>query len=353
MRALVGEQALSMTFVPTRIAAGYLDTLEIRSNSTNRDSILVIPVNGNGIGGIYTVDDDGTTQEVASTPASGGIFLGSWDKTKLTNWQVAASNVADSIGKGKTVHMLPIYFNGNARWEWFPQIPSDPATGDSVLMAVSVTLPRGLAKGSPGARYQVFSTGGNMTIDTVVNQNNPALTGGSNLVEVSLGNHYFLRNGRDVVNGQAFFGHVRLVNDTASASKYYGTTTNFARRDTFALFADAVILRELDRTAPSVTGVQEELPMQFALSQNYPNPFNPTTNIEFSLAKQVPVELKIYDLLGREVQVLLQNNAMNPGKYIVRWDGRNRYGQSVATGIYFYRLVAGDYVKTKKMMLIK
>jgi hypothetical protein len=354
MRALTGDQKLTLLFTPDRISPSFVDTLEILSNSVNRDSLLLVPMIGNGIGGIYTVDDDGAIQEVSSTPLFGGVYIGGWDKTKMNNWQVETSNVPDDIGKGKTRHLLPIYFNPRATFEWYPAIPLDPSIkGDSVLMNVAVTVPRGLAKGSPGARYRVFSTGGNLTKDTVVNQNNPPTTGASTLVEINLGNHWFLRGGRDVAGGQAFFGHVQLFNDTAAVSAYFGTTTNFARRDTFALLADAIILRELDRLQPSVTGVTADVPLEFALSQNYPNPFNPTTTIEFSLARTVPVELKIYDMLGREVAVLLQSNSVNPGRYLYRWDGRNRLGQPVATGVYFYRLVAGDFVKTSKMLLIK
>ena len=316
--------------------------------------MLLVRVTGNGIGGIYTVDDDGTFQEVSSSPAFGGVIIGGWDKTKMNNWQVETSNTPDVIGKGKTRHLLPIYFNAKATFEWYPAIPVDPtAKNDSVLVNIAVTVPRGLANGSPRARYRVYSTGGNMTKDTLVNQNNPVGTTLSALVEINLGNHYFLRGGRDVAGGQAFFGHVQLFNDTAAVSAYYGTTTNFARRDTFGLLADAVIFRELDRLAPLVTGVTTDVPLEFALSQNYPNPFNPTTTIEFSLARTVPVDLKIYDMLGREVVTLLQNNSVNPGRFLIRWDGRNRLGQSVATGVYFYRLVAGDFVQTKKMLLMK
>jgi len=354
MRALTGEQKLTLTFTPDRITPGFVDTLEVLSNSVGRDSVLLVPVNGNGIGGIYTVDDDGTIQEVSSTPLFGGLYLGSWDKTKMNNWQVETSNVPDQIGRGRTRHLLPIYFNPRATFEWYPAIPLDPnIKGDSVLMNVAVTVPRGFAKGSPRARYLVYSTGGNLTKDTLVNQNNPANTGASTLVEINLGNHWFTRGGRDIAGGQAFFGHVQLFNDTAAVSASYGTLFNFARRDTFALIADALVLRELDRLQPSITAVKTEVPLEFALSQNYPNPFNPTTIIEFSLARQVQVDLKIYDILGREVATLLQSNAMNAGRYIVRWDGRNRFGQSVATGVYFYRLVAGDFVQSKKMVLIK
>jgi len=352
LRALIGEQTFTLTFVPDRITPGFRDTLEVVSNSV-RDSVLVVPVVGNGIGGIFYVDDDGSTQEVSSTPAFGGLYLNGWDKTKMNNWQVETNNTADSIGRGKTRRMLPIYFNGRAQFEWYPAIAASPGEPDSVLVNVAVTVPRGYAKAAPRARYKVFSTGGNITKDTLINQNSGVTTGASNMVELNLGNHWFLRGGRDIAGGQAFFGHVRLENDTAAVSAYYGTTTNFARRDTFALLADAIVLRELDRLQPSITDVKQEMPLVFALSQNYPNPFNPTTTIEFSIARAVPVDLKIYDLLGREVAELINSNGMNPGRYTIRWDGRNRFGQSVATGVYFYRLVAGDFVQSKKMVLVK
>ena len=57
--------------------------------------------------------------------------------------------------------------------------------------------------------------------------------------------------------------------------------------------------------------------------------------------------------IGNALAVLINGNAMNPGRYMMRWDGRNLYGQSVATGVYFYRLVAGDFVQSKKMVLVK
>ena len=273
----------------------------------------------------------------------------------MTNWQVETNNTDNVIGRGKTRHLAPLYFNGNARVEWFPQIPTDPAFPDSVLMNVAVTIPRGGARFSPAARYKVYSTGGNITRDTVVSQNSAPVSGQSNVIEINLGNHWFLRGGRDVAGGQAFFGHVRLENDTAAVSATYPAgTTNFARRDTFALLADAIILRELDRTQPTVTDVDDgNVPLTFSLSQNYPNPFNPTTNINFSLPERLPVDLRVYDLLGREVVVLLNGEDRNPGRHTVRWDGRNSFGQSVSTGVYFYRIVAGGYVQSKKMVLLK
>jgi hypothetical protein len=85
----------------------------------------------------------------------------------------------------------------------------------------------------------------------------------------------------------------------------------------------------------------------FSLSQNYPNPFNPTTNILFSVSKQSHVTLSIYDASGRLVQVLA-DGMYNTGKYKAVFDG-----SLAASGVYFYRLTAGDFTQTKKLVLIK
>ena len=99
------------------------------------------------------------------------------------------------------------------------------------------------------------------------------------------------------------------------------------------------------------TGIQhnfEEVPNVYTLSQNYPNPFNPTTKIEFGLPKGEFVTLKVFDITGREVNTLV-NMRMLAGKYTVIFDN----SKNLASGIYFYRLVAGNNVITKKMMLVK
>lgn len=107
-------------------------------------------------------------------------------------------------------------------------------------------------------------------------------------------------------------------------------------------------------TAASVTAVEENelLPTQFELEQNYPNPFNPTTIINYSLVKNAFVTLKIYDMLGREVATLVYKESA-AGKFSVQWNGTDSFGYKVASGIYVYRITAGDFVSSKKMLLIK
>jgi hypothetical protein len=102
-------------------------------------------------------------------------------------------------------------------------------------------------------------------------------------------------------------------------------------------------------------GIQQsgtEIPLVFELSQNYPNPFNPSTKINFSLPQATNVTLKIYDITGREIVTLI-NEKMQPGKYVTDWAGLDRNNQQVASGVYFYKMIAGNNIVTKRMVLIK
>lgn len=95
-----------------------------------------------------------------------------------------------------------------------------------------------------------------------------------------------------------------------------------------------------------------DLPSSFVLGGNYPNPFNPSTRISFSLPRQEDVRLEIYGLDGRRVAVLV-NEIMPAGAHQVTWTGLDQSGRQVASGVYFYRLRAGEYSDVKKMTLVK
>jgi hypothetical protein len=88
-------------------------------------------------------------------------------------------------------------------------------------------------------------------------------------------------------------------------------------------------------------------PKEFNLQQNYPNPFNPATTIEYTIPKDGNVSLKVYDITGREVASLV-NKYQDAGSYITTWDASN-----FGSGIYFYRMISGDYSATKRMVLKK
>jgi hypothetical protein len=94
------------------------------------------------------------------------------------------------------------------------------------------------------------------------------------------------------------------------------------------------------------------VPNEFGLSQNYPNPFNPTTTIKYALPTDSHVSLKIYNMLGQLV-ITLVNEEQTPGYREVVWDGRNKAGAMVTSGMYIYRIVAGNFIKTQKMTFVK
>ena len=96
-----------------------------------------------------------------------------------------------------------------------------------------------------------------------------------------------------------------------------------------------------------VKPISSRIPDSYKLNQNYPNPFNPTTNIEYTIPSESFVELKVYDVLGKEVSVLVSGQ-VNAGFYEIEFDAT-----TLPSGIYFYKLQAGDFVETKKMVLVK
>ena len=98
--------------------------------------------------------------------------------------------------------------------------------------------------------------------------------------------------------------------------------------------------------------ISNEVPIKFELTQNYPNPFNPTTKFKFSLPKESDVTIVVYDIMGRVVNVLA-NSKYLAGIYEVDWNGRNSMNSNVASGVYFYKIVAGNYTDVKKMIMLK
>ncbi len=104
----------------------------------------------------------------------------------------------------------------------------------------------------------------------------------------------------------------------------------------------------------SVEDVSEDnhLPNKYSLSQNYPNPFNPETKIRFTLPKSSDVRVEVFNMLGQSVRVLVDENVSAGIKEVV-WDGLNSTGRQVSSGIYFYKLIANDFVDSKKMILLK
>jgi hypothetical protein len=103
---------------------------------------------------------------------------------------------------------------------------------------------------------------------------------------------------------------------------------------------------------PNPNGKEVPIPENYELEQNYPNPFNPTTTIKYALPVEGKTTLVIYDILGRKVKTLV-NEVQPAGYYKVMWDSRNDHGIQCASGVYLFRIIAGDYQKVKKLILLR
>ncbi|MBX3008307.1 MAG: T9SS type A sorting domain-containing protein [Melioribacteraceae bacterium] len=109
-----------------------------------------------------------------------------------------------------------------------------------------------------------------------------------------------------------------------------------------------IVILDAQFTPVSVERISENIPADFFLEQNFPNPFNPSTQIKFGILHSSDVELKVFDLLGREVAILIDNELYSAGTYVVNFDAGN-----LASGIYIYRLTSGNNIVSKKMQLLK
>ncbi|NMB80737.1 MAG: T9SS type A sorting domain-containing protein [Ignavibacteria bacterium] len=104
---------------------------------------------------------------------------------------------------------------------------------------------------------------------------------------------------------------------------------------------------------PNPTSVTEEIvPQQYRLLNNYPNPFNPSTTITFEIPKSEFVSLQIFNINGELIKTILQES-LNAGRYEKRWNGEDDFGNQVVSGVYFYRIKAGHFEKSSRMILLK
>ncbi len=135
----------------------------------------------------------------------------------------------------------------------------------------------------------------------------------------------------------------------------YSGVTNGVLNDWWYYAIDYYAAVDLAQNTPIVSVGENDIrkiPKNYELYQNYPNPFNPTTTIRFRIPIQTKVKIVIYDILGRMVKVLLDEERV-PGIYNVIWDGKNSYDQKVVSGVYFYRIITKNFIETKKLVLLR
>jgi len=154
-------------------------------------------------------------------------------------------------------------------------------------------------------------------------------------------------------NSHQLFGEIPAGQTKNSPNSYIVRADNNPLIDTLQLklnIYSAGTLYWQDSTVTVIVGLENivnSIPKEYKLNQNYPNPFNPTTTIDFDLPKTNEVTIKIYNILGEEVATLVSEK-LNAGEYKYDWDA-----SQLASGVYMYRLQAGDYIETRKMILLR
>ena len=162
-----------------------------------------------------------------------------------------------------------------------------------------------------------------------------------NIVYTLLSDYQYYPNGG---NGFLRIMEFSPINNTIQVKTYSPTLNQYETKGSsqFTLIYDMQLL---------ITPV-ELLPKIFALHQNYPNPFNPVTTLRYDLPENAMINITIYDMLGKQVKTLV-NQTQDAGYKSVIWDATNDYGKPVSAGIYLYQIQAGEYISTKKMVLLK
>ena len=151
------------------------------------------------------------------------------------------------------------------------------------------------------------------------------------------------------------------INDTLNSAVFW-VEENMSGQDTIVLSVfdgelavyDSLIV--IVNTVTKIDYLMNQIPKEYSLKQNYPNPFNPVTNILYGIPKQSHVNIKIYNLLGREVKTLV-NQDQEAKYYKILWDAKNNFGNNVSSGMYFCRIIAESdnrvFTKTKKLLLLR
>ncbi len=259
----------------------------------------------------------------------------------------ANANTGGVIGGG-VVQGITRTTNGGTNWTFFSTGSLHKAyyiqmlqsgvgyiAGDSTLVMKTYDY---------GANWTLLSSNGNLSIVDInfADDNTGWYIGQTGSYPYTTGRLYYTPNG-----GANFMQLQSLQNFNVKGFSFVNAYTGYVCGDS------GVVLKTTNGGLTFVDPTSSNIPDRFLLHQNYPNPFNPVTKIKFDIPlnkggdQGLSVKLIIYDVLGKEVATLL-NEQLQPGSYSVDWDASN-----YPSGVYFYKLEVGDFVQTKKMVLIK
>ena len=279
--------------------------------------------------GLY--EGDNTENNIFQTWYDGMLAPG----THFTAEAHVMSHVDDFIGQGNNSFILfAKYFT--ADWGWLGMDASEPLTGEHAA-----------------------SEWHHLMVDCHVPEGASTVQVGAMLVQPTGDDH-------GSVYMDDFYMHVPMMTtgvfatygDLAGAAMEYGVTNltwtwDVWSSDGFEYVPSSSGPRTITVDVSEVLGIDgANLPKEFALHNNYPNPFNPVTNIVYDIPEVTDVTLEIYNVMGQRVRTLAQGSH-EAGRYQIVWNATNDFGQALSSGMYIYRIQAGDFVSVKKLVLMK
>ena len=228
--------------------------------------------------------------------------------------------------------------------------------GAGTIQSLYPPLPPGIQMGNPafGNTNDIYVVCDLMNTNTATDYVYAVnlFSGAAGLVENngnSIGFPDYSTDDRRIVFQQVVAGRTTLRQINLDSTKITPAGASFSWLIDAALPSWFVIPAPVDVNDPTDN---RGLPNAFSLSQNYPNPFNPSTRIDFTLPRAARVSLDVFNVLGQKIRTLALG-LLTAGHRTITWDGTNDQRQVVSTGVYFYRLTAGEYVESKKMVLLK
>lgn len=227
-----------------------------------------------------------------------------------------------------------------------------PIAGTGPLVCEVYTNVSGSVGGIPGTKIgsSVLHPFERLTPGT---NNSISMVGAGVMVNAGTDYHLVIsvQNSSDVIKVRADDG----TSGTNRSSIFNGTSwANFADPASGQSISRNLRMRGVVTSVSGLVSVPDgdEIPSSFSLSQNYPNPFNPMTTIRYTVPDQGIVRLRVFDIMGREM-VTLVNQEHAPGTYRVVWDGRTHRSEQAASGVYFYRIETAGYHQVRKMALVR
>jgi len=320
---------------------------------------------------IYQTSNGGTTWTVANTHAGFGddMFMtdannayfigdpvgGNWDMLKSTNaglnwgaWTtLATTNTAGTYNNAfwqqgnqvwfPNVGLSQMYYSSNMGTNWATQTITLSEITATCFNSATV----GMAAGSTTSPGLLKTTDAGTTWSAITSPYTVSISG----IAGASTSWWLAQQGLNI-SFSSNDGAAWTTQYTVAAGSFYHMTKSRSGATIWAVRSNGGISR-YGSLISGVTPVSTETPSNYSLSQNYPNPFNPVTKINYALPKSGLVTLKIYDILGKEVATLV-NEVKNVGTYSIDFNGSN-----LSSGVYFYKLTAGDFSSIKKMSLIK